>query len=315
MRLLTNAKFSQEQLDSLEEVAPGIEVVRELDPAKAREKFRDAEIFCGFELPGPLEEAANLKWIQLTSAGAEHLLKSGIAESDVAVTTASGIHAPAIAEYCLFTMVTLARGLREILKESDARQWRPRRTRVYYGEELKGKTVGILGLGAIGNRIATVARCFEMRVVALRRSARQASDPEVFGPDRLMEMLPLCDFVVVTLPLTDETRGLLGEEQFRAMKPSAFLINVARGQIVQEQAMVHALREGWIAGAAVDVFAQEPLPPDSELWDVPNLLVTPHIAGAFSAYLDRVMDILRENLRRFVAGESMINVLDKQRGY
>ena len=138
---------------------------------------------------------------------------------------------------------------------------------------------------------------------------------EVFTPDHLMEMLPLCDFVVVALPLTPETRGFLGEEQFKAMKRTAFLINIARGQIVQEEALVRALREGWIAGAAVDVFAQEPLPPESEMWEVPNLIVTPHMAGNFSAYLDRVMDILRENLRRFVAGEPMINVLDKQRGY
>jgi len=315
MKLLTTAKFSGQDLDSLSALAPGLEVVRELDPEKAREQFRDAEIFCGFQLPGPIAEAKELKWVQLTSAGAEHMFETGIVQSDVLVTTASGVHAHAMAEYALCAMVMLARRIPEILGEAARHEWRPQRQRTYYGEELHGKTVGVLGLGAIGQQVATTSRCLGMRVLGVRRSGSPGVADEVYTPDRLLEMLPLCDFVVVALPLTAETRGLIGERELRAMKRTAFLVNVARGHIVEERSMVRALREEWIAGATVDVFAEEPLPPDSEMWDLPNLIVTPHMAGNFVAYLDRVMDILRENLRRYLAGEPMINVLDKQRGY
>ncbi len=315
MKLLTTAKFSSQDVDALKGLAPTLDVVRELDPEKAREQFRDAEIFCGFQLPGPLAEARELKWVQLVSAGAEHIFDTGILRSDILVTTASGVHAHAIAEYVLGAMVMLARHIPEILAESARREWRPQRQRAYYGEELHGKTVGVLGLGAIGQQVATTSRCLGMRVLGIRRGGGAGVADEVFTPERLMEMLPRCDFVVVTLPLTAETRNLLGERELRAMKPTAFLINVARGHIVEEGPLVRALREGWIAGAAVDVFSEEPLPRESEMWDLPNLIVTPHMAGNFSAYLDRVMDILRENLRRYVAGEPMVNLLDKQRGY
>ena len=315
MKLLTTAKFSSQDLDGLKGFAPELEVVRELDLEKAREQFRDAEIFCGFQLPGPLDEARELKWVQLVSAGAEHIFDTGILQSDVLVTTASGVHAHAIAEYVLCMMVMLARRLPQILAETAKHEWRPERQRTYYGEELHGKTVGVLGLGAIGQQVATTSRSLGMRVLGIRRSGSTGVADEVFTPDRLLEMLPRCDFVVVTLPLTAETRNLIGERELRAMKSTAFLVNVARGNIVDEVSLARALREDWIAGAAIDVFAEEPLPRESEMWDLPNLIVTPHMAGAFSAYLDRVMDILRENLRRYVAGEPMINLLDRQRGY
>ncbi len=315
MKLLTTARFSDADLDSLRAVSPEIEVVRELDRDRAREQFSTADILCTFELPGPLEEARQLKWIQLVSAGAEHVLKAGIRESDVLVTTASGIHQYAMSEFVLCSMVMLSRRIPMILKETAEHKWRPQRPRAYYGEELYGKTVGILGLGAIGRRVAQTARCLGMRTLGVQRGTSTGIVDEVYHPSRLLEMLPLCDFVVIALPLTSETRGMVGERELRAMKPSAFLINIARGQIVDEETLARALREGWIAGAAIDVFAQEPLPTDSELWDLPNLILTPHVSGNFSAYLDRVMDILRENLKRYVAGEPMINVLDKQRGY
>ena len=322
MKLLVTAKFHDRDLETLRAIVPGLEVVRETDPQKAREQLQDADILCCWQLPGPLEEATKLRWVQLVSAGAEHLFDSGILGSDITVTTASGIHAHAMAEYALCAMIMLSRRIPQILRESSDRKWRPERIRAYYGEEIHGKTVGILGLGAIGRQLAEVCQCLGMNVVALRRNPEAplaqlpaALHPAVFTPDRLLDMLPLCDFVVVALPLTPETTGMIGEAALRAMKPSSYLVNMARGRIVDENSLARALREGWIAGAAVDVFAQEPLPPESEMWDLPNLMVTPHMAGNFAAYLDRVMDILRENLRRFAAGEPMVNVLDKQRGY
>jgi len=317
-KVLVHVKLKEPQLQAIGQASPDLQVVQELDPVKAREELRDAEVLLTFQLPGSLAEAPSLRWIQLVSAGAEHVLES-VRGSDVVVTTASGIHIYAIAEYVLCSMVMLSRGIPQILQESSRREWRPRRMRAYYGEELHGKTLGILGLGNIGRQVAATARCLGLRVLGLRRSGDrglpEGTVDEVYAPDGLMEMLPRCDFLVVLLPLTADTRDLIGERELRAMKPSSFLINVARGNIVQEPALVRALREGWIAGAAFDVFAQEPLPADSELWDVPNLIITPHMAGNFLAYLDRAAELFLKNLPRYLSGEPMVNVLDKQRGY
>lgn len=318
MKVLVHVKVTDEQLESLRQVGPDLNVVRELDPQKAREEMRDADILCTFQIPGPLEEAKSLKWIQLISAGAEHVLNR-VADHDVLVTTASGIHGHAIAGYTVCVMVMLARRMPLILRESTQRQWRPSRMRSYYGDELYGKTLGIVGLGNIGRQVASVARCMGMRVVGLRRSGGDGLADgvvdQVYGPDGLLEMLPTCDFVLILVPLTRETRNMFGERELRAMNPSAYLINVARGNIVDEAALGRALREGWIAGAALDVFAQEPLPPDSEIWDLPNLIITPHMAGNFIAYVDRAVELFSDNLRRYLGHEPMINVLDKARGY
>ena len=319
-KLLVNVKLSDDQIASIRQVSPELEVMRELDPDKARREARDAEILLCFQLPGPLEEASSLRWIQLVSAGAEHLLEAGVDRSNVLVTTASGIHGTAMAEYALCTMIMLARRMPLLLRESERHQWKPSRPRTYYGEELWGKTLGILGLGAIGQRVASVARCVGMRVIGLRRSGNTEGLPPglvdtVYRPDSLLEMLAESDFVFVALPLTPETRGLLGERELRAMKRTAFLVNVSRGLIVDESALARALREGWIAGGAFDVFAQEPLPADSEIWDLPNLIVTPHMAGGTVPYLDRAADLFLDNLGRYLAGRPMVNVLDKSRGY
>lgn len=319
MKILVNVKLNDRQLESLRELSPQLEVVRELDPERARQELRDAEILYTFQLPGPLEEARSLRWIQLVSAGADHIMEAGVGKTDILVTTASGIHAAAMVEYSLCMMVMLARRIPLILRESQQRQWKPSRLRTYYGDELWGKTLGIVGLGSIGRRVAAAARCLGMRVVGLRRSGGAGLEEglvdEVYGPDGLLEMLPQCDFVLVAVPFTPETRGLIGEAELRAMKPTAHLINVARGEIVDEAALARALREGWIAGGAFDVFAQEPLPPDSEIWDLPNLIVTPHIAGNTIPYLDRATDLFRDNLKRYLAGEPLVNVLDKRLGY
>ena len=319
MKVLANAKLTVAQLDTLQRIDPRLQLVREMDAEAARRELRDAEVLLCLDLPGPLEDAPALRWIQLVSAGAEHLLEAGLGGTDVTITTVSGIHRAPISEYSLWAMISLARRMPVILRESDRHQWKPGRLRSYYGEELCGKTLGILGLGAIGRQVATVARCLGMRVLGLRRSvAKAGSHPPadgLFGPEGLLEMLPRCDFVLVVLPLTPETRGLIGERELRAMKPTSCLINVARGQIVDEAALVRALREGWIAGAAFDVFSEEPLPADSELWDLPNLIVTPHMAGQTMPYMDRVTELFGENLRRYLAGEPMLNVLDKARGY
>ncbi|HEX2924414.1 MAG TPA: D-2-hydroxyacid dehydrogenase [Chloroflexota bacterium] len=319
MKVLINAKLSESQMESLRGVDPRLQLVRELDPDVARRELRDAEVLLCFQFPGLPDEAPNLKWIQLVSAGAEHLLQAGLGQTDITITTVSGIHKTAISEYTLWAMISLARRMPLVLRESERHEWKPSRLRTYYGEELCGKTLGILGLGAIGRQVATLARCLGMTVLGLRRSGDKAvTDPSVdglYGPEGMLEMLGRCDFVLVVVPLTPETRGMIGERELRAMKPTAGLINVARGQIVDEGALARALREGWIGGAAFDVFEEEPLPPESELWNLPNLIVTPHMAGQTLPYMNRVTELFKENLRRYLAGEDLLNVLDKSRGY
>ncbi len=317
LKVLITSKVTDPQLEELRRIAPDAEIVRELDPAKARELFREADILCGFQLPGPLEEARNLKWIQLISAGAEHVLKSGVQNTDLLITTVSGIHGFAMAEYTIWAMVTLARRMSLVQEEMKERKWRPSRLRTYYGEELHGSTVGVLGLGGVGRQIASTLRCLGMRVLGLTRSGvgPEGLAEKVYSPQGLLEMLGECDWVVVALPLTAETRRLVGEQELRAMKPTARLINVGRGELVDEEAVARALREGWIGGAALDVFCKEPLPANSELWDLPNLVLTPHMSGNTLPYMDRAAEVFRENLRRYLAGEPMMNVLDKTKGY
>lgn len=337
MKILVTTRITDEQLESLRQVissldeeqaassekrlglAPGslasAEIAREVDPKRAAQLLRDADILYCFPLPGPLEEARSLKWIQLVSAGAEHLFEAGIRRKDILVTTASGIHGVAMAEYTLCMMVMLARRMPLVLRESERREWKPSRLRTYYGGELRGSSLGIVGLGTIGGQVAETARALGMRVIGLRLSGMEGPADRVYSPEGLLELLSESDHVLVALPLTEATRNFIGERELRAMKRGAFLINVARGGIVDETALATALREGWIAGAAFDVFAEEPLSPDSELWDLPNLIITPHMAGNTLPYLDRATEIFRENLRRYLLGEPMINVLNKERGY
>ena len=190
--------------------------------------------------------------------------------------------------------------------------------------------MGIVGYGSIGREVGRLGKAFGMRVLALRRSAGQAKEgyasehtgdragaiPEQFyTPDQLHQMLSRCDYVVVALPLTHETKHLVGEAELRAMKASAYLVNIARGAIVDEQALVRALREGWIAGAGLDVFEREPLPDDSPLWAMDNVLISPHVAGFTPRYDERATALFVENLGRYLSGEPLLNLVDKTRGY
>lgn len=179
--------------------------------------------------------------------------------------------------------------------------------------------MGIVGLGSIGREVARLAKAFGMRVIATRRSAKlisRARYVDILLPrEHQIELLSDSDFVVLTLPLTPETRRLIGEKELRAMKSTAYLINVARGGIVDEEALIHALNARWIAGAGLDVFATEPLPADSRLWELPNVIFTPHIGGATEDYVLRATKVFHENLRRYLNGKKLLNVVDKKKGY
>jgi phosphoglycerate dehydrogenase-like enzyme len=266
-----------------------------------------------------VSSAPLLRWLQLTSAGVDRLLDAPVVRSDVMVTTASGIHAVPISEYVIGAMLAFAKGFPRAMRAQGARAWRP-----YWPEELEQKTVGVLGMGAIGARTARLCKTFGMRVLAMRRSAprrlvgEETGDPsvdEMLPPSELAWLLSESDYVVVAVPLTAETRGMIGEPRLRAMKPSAVIINIARGAIIDEQALVRALREGWIAGAALDVFQPEPLQAESELWGLDNVIVTPHISGGTPRYMERAVELFCDNLRRYLAGDPLRNVVDASRGY
>ncbi|MCH7998009.1 MAG: D-2-hydroxyacid dehydrogenase [Chloroflexi bacterium] len=303
-----------------EQRRPEKETDQEAEAGLAR-ILTDAEVlFTSPLMPANItDRAPKLRWVQLTSAGVDRLLDGDLAKSGVTITTASGIHAVPIGEYVMGVMLAFAKGLPQAMRAQAERTWRP-----YLAEELYDKTVGIVGLGAIGGYVAKLAKADGMRVLALRRSTRSRSTGEAAGLDDVDELLPLsdlpyllseADYVVIAVPLTAESRGLIGERELRAMKPTARIINIARGAIIDEAALVQALNEKWIGGAALDVFDHEPLPPESELWGMENVILTPHISGGTPVYMERAVELFCDNLRCYLAGEPLRNVVEVERGY
>ncbi len=264
-----------------------------------------------------LSRAPRLKWIHTSATGVEHCLPTGIFEGDVTVTNSRGATALPIAEHVLAFMFMLARNAPRLLANKQNRRWER-----FYTLELNRRTVGIIGLGAIGGEVARLAKGIGMKVIATRRSATKR-ESGVFGIDELyprselLQMLSESDFVVIAAPLTEETRRMIGEAELRAMRSTTYLINIARAEIVDQSTLIKALREGWVAGAGLDVFETEPLPPDSELWQLPNVILSSHISSwtDIDRRSQRIVGLFCENLRRYLAGEQLLNVVDREKGY
>jgi phosphoglycerate dehydrogenase-like enzyme len=282
------------------------------------------EILCSFSVPDDWRTLApHLRWLQYPGAGVDGLRASGLLEKQcpVIVTTANGIHAVTMSEYVFGSMLMFNWNWPQMVRLQDSHLWA--KSAGWYslgGRELAGQTLGIVGVGSIGRRIAQMGRAFGMRVLGIRRSfsQEQAADPDLdqsYPPQRLREMLSQSDYVVVVVPLTASTEHLIGEEELRAMKSTAYLVNVARGRVVDEQALIRALREGWIGGAGLDVTETEPLPSHSPLYGLPNVILTPHIAGVSVHYEKRLAELFANNLRRYRAGQPLINRFDAERGY
>jgi D-2-hydroxyacid dehydrogenase (NADP+) len=275
----------------------------------------EAEVIYGFRLPADItHRAPKLKWFQTMSAGVDRFLDDKFRKSPVILTSVSGIHATPISEFVLGLMLMFAKQAPLAFQQKQQRQWKS-----YLATELHSKTVGIVGLGHIGREIARLAKAFGMKVVATRRSAgisqRARYVDRLYTPGQLRLLLAESDFVVLSLPLTEETRRIIGEAELRNMKPTAYLINIARGSLVDEEALVRALEEKRIAGAGLDVFATEPLPAENPLWGFPNVIISPHIAGGMEEYVQRATAVFIENLRRYLAGKKLVNVVDKELGY
>lgn len=335
IRILSVKSLDPRHLGKLRQVSPRLSVFQNTcdDPAEIANHLHNVDILYTFHAPFPLDAAPRLKWVQLSSTGVNHLLEHPIMDSDIIITTTRGIHATPMAEFVFGSLLSVGRHLNEMQKDQQDHRWREL---AYWeakgGLELRGRTIGIVGYGAIGGEIGRLAAAFGMEVLAVRRCpGRQRSSPggmlpgtgdlaesipkRVYGPAQLREVLPQCDIVILTVPLTTETVSLIGEDEIAAMKPSAYLVNVARGQVVDESALLHALQTGRLGGAVLDTFQEEPLPASSPFWDLPNVLVTPHVAPNSSFYNDRAVDVFAENLSRYLAGEPLLNVFDRARGY
>jgi phosphoglycerate dehydrogenase-like enzyme len=282
------------------------------DERAFRQRLPEAEVLVAHRFPvDGLATAAKLRWIQVTSAGAEFLAPVHGQLAPIVVTNGRGLHAAPIADYVMTVAVMLQSGFAQFMRDQAAKRWHRRPVPM-----LSGKTLGIVGLGSIGQEIARRAAASGMDVVGVRRSGTPMDGiRQVFTPDRLHEFLACCDFVVVAVPATDATRALLGRAEFDAMKRNAYVINIARGTVIDEPALIGALEDGTIAGAGLDVFAVEPLPADSRLWTLPNVIVTPHIAGMRTDYEERLIDIFVDNLARFERGEALRNRVEPERGY
>ncbi|HEX7125864.1 MAG TPA: D-2-hydroxyacid dehydrogenase [Thermodesulfobacteriota bacterium] len=312
MKVLVYNRMAKQYRSALAERAPELTVVAGYDEALLREHIGDADVLLTFRFPTEyLAQAKRLRWIQLTSAGAEQVLAAPQLRRDVVVTNTRGIHGDVMAEYAAAVMLALRWRLPALVRDQQARRWRPALVR-----PLAGATLGVVGLGAIGGAIARQGASLGMRVLGVRRTPAPVDGVErVYGPDGLLEMLPECDFVVLVVPTTSETTRMIGAAELAAMKPTACLVNVARGSVVDEAALVAALREGRLGGAALDVFDEEPLPPGSPFWDLENVLVTPHISGMPVDYWQRVLDVFLDNVARWRAGQPLRNRVDPERGY
>lgn len=260
-----------------------------------------------------LRWADRLRWIQALSAGVDRLDPRVLER--ITLTNGNGLGADPIAEHVICHLLMLARGAPVFMRRQVEHRW----DRGVQAREISGMTMGIVGMGAIGTAVARRARALGLRVIAIRRSVMQRSPDlvadEVCPPDDLPYLLAASDVVVIATPLTPETRGIMGASQLRTMRPGSYLINIARGGVVDESALIDALSEGHLGGAGLDVFAEEPLPADSPLWDFPNVIVTPHVAASSERYMDRVEDLVCDNMRRYLDGKPLRNVVDMERGY
>jgi phosphoglycerate dehydrogenase-like enzyme len=334
INVLVTMPFPQPLIDKIARVSPLLAVTQR--EARTAEEITDivgeVEVIYAWQaIPLP-ENAPNLRWVQLHSAGADAILQHTLyLQSDVMFTTANGIHAIPLAEYVMAQVLAFAHHLPRMFEDKASSKWTKGRWSRYVPSELHGATLGIVGYGSIGRHVARLAQAFGMRVLAIKRDVRHLADDRytvpgigdpdgdlpdrIYPPQALHSFLSECDYVVLTVPLTSQTHHLVDTAALAAMKSGAVLINIARGDVVDEQALVAALDQGKIGGAALDVFAGEPLPEDHPLWKLPNVIISPHIGGFTPHYDDRATDIFAENLRRYVAGEPLLNVVNRDREY
>ncbi len=306
---------SPEFLAAVRAVSERIDVVTSDDVKDRPELVEQLEIVYGGLSRAQLPGAARLRWLQTAGAGVNGLLTPELRESDVVVTNASGIHAEPITEHMFGMLLMVTRRLAEAWDQQKSRAWKG----YDFGANvrmLSGKTLGVLGVGAIGGHSAKVGRAFGMRVIGLRRSGKPHPEVErMYTMDDREAFFREADVVMNSLPLTDRTRGFMGRKELAALPPGAIVINTGRGGTLDTDALMEALRSGHLGAALLDVTDPEPLPEDHPLWSMERVYITPHYSGAHPGYNERAGKIFLENLRRYLSGEPMMNVVDKHEGY
>jgi len=311
--------ISKTDLAKLAKIAPNVRIVTGLSQKEALARADEAHgIDARYAFPEFLTKATKLRWVQIPSAGIDRYLRNkALMENDaIVISNSRGVHGPAIADHAMAMLLSLTRNLNHYAQSQKQGKW----ARGGGGNKpiaLQGKTMLVVGLGGIGSEIAQRANGFGMKVIGTRRSDRPSPDyiKRVGKPKDLLAMLPEADVVALAVPLTEETKNMLNAAAFDAMKPGAYLINIARGKVVNTDAMMKALKSGRLAGACLDVTDPEPLPADHALWKQANVIITPHVAGRAEVTEERRSALLVENLRRFGAGEPILNVVDKEAGY
>lgn len=299
-------------MKQISSVSPKVHVEKCVEKSMLLSAIKGSEVlYAGIFNKDILSEADCLKWVHGHWAGVENFLFPEMLKSDILLTNSRGIHRTQVSEHAMSFILAWTRRLHKFMRYQLKAQWQRMEL-----DQVWAKTVGIIGLGDIGCEIAAKAKAFNMNVIGL--DVRKIQPPhvdEMLPPDKLPLLLQRSDFVVITVPLTSKTIGLIGKEELRLMKETAVLVNISRGRIVKEGELVKALKEGLIAGAALDVFETEPLPPASELWKMENVILTPHVAGTSPYYNQRAVPIFIENLKRYLEGKPLINLIDKEKGF
>lgn len=316
-RLNPMLQLNEKHIQQIKEQFPDSEITV-VDDTKEQvdSKIKDIEIILTSRLHNiDFHQAKSLKWIHVISAGIDRI-PDAVLKSNVLITNSSGVHSIPITEHVFAFMLMFERQIYKTFRiQIEEKKW-VRSYKLQNVSELHGKTIGIIGLGRIGRKIAEIAKAFNIKVLAVVRNPREEKNvDELYPSDELDKVLEKSDHVVCCLPLTKETYHLFDYEKFKKMKPSAYFINIGRGKIVNELDLIRALKESVIAGAGLDVFEEEPLSADSNLWNLENVIITPHYSGWTPYYMDRVVDIFCENLRDFIKGKRMPNLIDKDRGY
>jgi len=335
MKIISTVALQPAQRDAILSAVPGADLAdRQCRTAEEVIELADGgcDVMLTFRVPNDIvTRARGLKWIQLLSAGADHVLGGPLKDVPISITTASGIHATPIAEYTIASMLAFAHRIHLAIRAQVRHEWMRSGAFMAGVDDIRGQTLGIVGYGSIGRETARLAAAFGMKVIALKRdpfdrvdagwSPAGLGDPEgkiparYFGPNEREAILRESDYVSVTLPLTDHTRKFIGERELNAMKPGAYLVNIGRGEVIDESAMAAALKAGKIGGAGLDVFEHEPLEADSPLWDLENVILTPHISGANRGYMDKACELFAENLKRFSEQRPLLNLIDPALGY
>ncbi|MDN4526062.1 D-2-hydroxyacid dehydrogenase [Fictibacillus fluitans] len=317
-KLLIAQNIDASYVEKVQKIIPDWNIVTGKDKEIWQKEAPEAEIIAGWKTgmeEYTLEhENPSLKWVQTWSAGVNNLPLDRLSSRNIQLTSANGVHAFPISETIFALMLGLTRKIHTYVRSQQSKTWDHSNLKL----EIHGKTLGILGTGAIGRETAKIAKAFGMKVLGMRHSGKpEEYIDEMYTSKQLHNLLPECDYVVVTLPLTKETNRMLGKKEFHLMKNTAFLINIGRGDIVVEDDLIEALNTGEIAGAGLDVFEKEPLETSSPLWEMENVITTPHTAGSTEYYDQRVIeDILIPNLKDYLDGKyPSINAVDYNKGY